>query len=135
MKMTVNEVKRNVLGAKNQRGQIQICADLNQVDKQIIIEMLKEAGVDLRKLRGSTNHPAGTKKPGTANKKQKPEEPKKLVEKTASDPFAQIHFKMAELIKRKQEIDAELSKLKDQTFEIYSTIVKELGGNDDRTET
>ena len=39
------------------------------------------------------------------------------------------------VIKRKQEIDAELNKLKDQTFEIYSTIVKELGGNDDRTET
>jgi len=73
MRMTDNEVKRNVLGAKNQKAQIQICADLNEVDKQMIIEILKEQGVDLRKLKGSTNRPAGTKPHKPHKKYKKPE--------------------------------------------------------------
>ena len=63
MQMTESEIKRNVLDAANQRAQVQICADLNEVKKDVIIEILKRNGVDLRKLKGKVEKHLAESKP------------------------------------------------------------------------
>lgn len=50
MQMTDEEIKRNVLEAKDQKAQIQIVADLNAVQPAVIRDILKKQGIDLRKL-------------------------------------------------------------------------------------
>lgn len=49
---TASTIVRNVLGAANQRAQIQIEADLHDVPVKEVKAMLKDAGIDLRSLKG-----------------------------------------------------------------------------------
>lgn len=53
---TASTIVRNVLGAANQRAQIQIEADLHDVPVKEVKAMLKDAGVDLRSLKGEGKH-------------------------------------------------------------------------------
>lgn len=53
---TAGTIVRNVLGAANQRAQIGIEADLHDVPVKEIKAMLKDAGVDLRSLKGEGKH-------------------------------------------------------------------------------
>lgn len=75
---TAGTIVRNVLGAANQRAQIQIEADLHAVPVKEVKALLKDAGIDLRSLKGekkNIRHGAGAKS-GKARKKrfyQKPE--------------------------------------------------------------
>lgn len=49
---TASTIVRNVLGAANQRAQIQIEADLHAVPVKEVKALLKDAGIDLRSLKG-----------------------------------------------------------------------------------
>lgn len=53
---TASTIVRNVLGAANQRAQIQIEADLNAVPVKEVKAVLRDAGVDLRSLKGERKH-------------------------------------------------------------------------------
>lgn len=55
---TASTIVRNVLGAANQRAQIQIEADLNAVPVNEVKGLLRDAGVDLRSLKGERKHVA-----------------------------------------------------------------------------
>lgn len=63
---TAGTIVRNVLGAANQRVQIQIEADLHAVPVKEVKALLKDAGIDLRSLKGekkNIRHGAGAKSP------------------------------------------------------------------------
>ena len=75
MQMTDGEVVMNVMQAKDQRGQITICADLNCCSEEKIKDILKAQGVDLRSLRGATKKRVA---------ETKPHEPKKIKSPAAS---------------------------------------------------
>lgn len=51
MQMIEGEIKTAVLQAKDQLAQIEICAQLNAVEPADIRRILKNQGVDLRKLK------------------------------------------------------------------------------------
>ena len=75
---TASTIVRNVLGAANQRAQIQIEADLHDVPVNEVKGLLRDAGIDLRSLKGEKKHVVrhGVKaKSGEARKKhyKKPE--------------------------------------------------------------
>lgn len=76
---TASTIVRNVLGAANQRAQIQIEADLHAVPVKEVKALLRDAGIDLRSLKGEKKHVVrhGVEaKSGEARKKryyQKPE--------------------------------------------------------------
>lgn len=75
---TASTIVRNVLGAANQRAQIQIEADLNAVSVKEVKAVLRDAGVDLRSLKGERKHVVrhgAEAKSGKARKKhyKKPE--------------------------------------------------------------
>lgn len=53
---TASTIVRNVLGAANQRAQIGIEADLHAVPVKEVKELLKDAGIDLRSLKGEKKH-------------------------------------------------------------------------------
>jgi hypothetical protein len=55
---TASTIVRNVLGAANQRAQIQIEADLHAVPVKDVKAILREAGIDLRSLKGERKHVA-----------------------------------------------------------------------------
>lgn len=53
---TASTIVRNVLGAANQRAQLQIEADLHAVPAKDVKAILRDAGVDLRSLKGERKH-------------------------------------------------------------------------------
>lgn len=53
---TASTIVRNVLGAANQRAQIQIEADLHAVPVNEVKGLLRDVGVDLRSLKGERKH-------------------------------------------------------------------------------
>lgn len=53
---TASTIVRNVLGAANQRAQIQIEADLHAVPVKEVKALLRDAGIDLRSLTGERKH-------------------------------------------------------------------------------
>lgn len=89
---TASTIVRNVLGTANQRAQIQIEADLNDVPVNEVKGLLRDAGIDLRSLKGErkhvVRHGVEVKAPKKHYKKpeilpgppEKPEEPEELEE-------------------------------------------------------
>lgn len=53
---TASTIVRNVLGAANQRAQVQIEADLHAVPVNEVKGLLRDAGIDLRSLKGERKH-------------------------------------------------------------------------------
>lgn len=53
---TASTIVRNVLGAANQRAQIGIEADLHAVPVKDVKAILRDAGIDLRSLKGERKH-------------------------------------------------------------------------------
>lgn len=51
--MTEGEIKTCVLQAKDQRAQIRICAELNDISEEEVKDILRQQGVDCRTLRGA----------------------------------------------------------------------------------
>lgn len=97
---TASTIVRNVLGAANQRAQIQIEADLNDVPVNEVKGLLRDAGIDLRSLKGERKHVVrhgvevkATKKhyekpeilPGPPEKPEELEELAELAKKTCEE--------------------------------------------------
>ena len=134
MQMTENEIKREVLGAKNQRAQIQIVADQNDCEPEVIKEILKELGVDLRSLKGEKKQiDHGTKHKPHKKPYKKPEiipAPPANAEKNPANakpnPTAQalavLYARVAELLKQRDAINEELVALNVQVNRISDAI-------------
>lgn len=112
MQMTDGEVVMNIMQAKDQRGQITICADLNCCSEEKIKDILKAQGVDLRSLKGVKRYiDHGTKhKPHTkpANVKKNPANAEK------KSPIAELNERIESLIKQKAGIESEIEDLRAQ---------------------
>lgn len=109
MQMTKDEIKANILQAKDQRAQIKICAELNACGEEKIKEILREYHVDLRTLRGSVS---------IREKKPKAITPASDIDKT----FLQLYNRVNELMAQKEAIVKELSEIKLQVVKIGRAI-------------
>jgi hypothetical protein len=116
MQMTDGEVVMNVMQAKDQRGQITICADLNCCSEEKIKDILKAQGVDLRSLKGvKRNIDHGTKHKPHKKPYKKPEIipcPPANAEKKS--PIAELNERIESLIKQKAGIESEIEDLRAQ---------------------
>jgi hypothetical protein len=116
MQMTDGEVVMNVMQAKDQRGQITICADLNCCSEEKIKDILKAQGVDLRSLKGVKRHiDHGTKHKPHKKPYTKPEIipcPPANAEKKS--PIAELNERIESLIKQKAGIESEIEDLRAQ---------------------
>ncbi|MCR5707083.1 MAG: hypothetical protein K6G82_02290 [Ruminococcus sp.] len=115
MQMTESEILRNIFDAADQRAQVQICAELNDVPVDYIKDILKKNGVDLRKLRTAVKKQHIKRKPY-----KKPEiipcPPPKSKEEADNGvslgaAFAAIIARIAELTKQKKDIEDELNEI------------------------
>lgn len=115
MQMTESEILRNIFDAADQRAQVQICAELNDVPVDTIKDILKKNGVDLRKLRVAVKKEHIERKPY-----KKPEiipcPPPKSKEEADNGvslgaAFAAIIARIAELTKQKKDIEDELNEI------------------------
>lgn len=105
MVMSDNEVKLNVLQAKDPRAQIKICAELNATTQTHIKDILREQGVDLRAFNG--------KQPKAAVSE---------TDKTPETPIQAIKSKIDSLLRQRAVIDSELADLKAMLTEIIDSI-------------
>lgn len=88
--MTDGEIKTSVMQAKDQRAQIKICAELNDISEDEVKDILRNYGIDCRKLRGaqSRKYNRSTAKPEietAAPAEEKPAWLKPLPEKPAEE--------------------------------------------------
>lgn len=74
---TASTIVRNVLGAANQRAQIQIEADLNAVPVKEVKALLRDAGIDLRSLKGEKTS-SGWRHGDTVTRKRRYQKPEIL---------------------------------------------------------
>ena len=122
MQMTDGEVVMNIMQAKDQRGQITICADLNCCSEEKIKDILKAQGVDLRSLKGVKRHiDHGTKhKPHKepANVKKNPAN----ADITVAQACATLIARVAELAKQKKAIEKELEEIEAQIGRVSDDI-------------
>lgn len=105
MVMSDNEVKMNVLLAKDPRAQIKICAELNATTQAHIKDILREQGVDLRAFNG-----------------KQPKKPVSETVKTPEAPIQAIKSKIDSLLRQRAGIDSELADLKAMLTEIIDSI-------------
>lgn len=121
MQMTDGEVVMNVMQAKDQRGQITICADLNCCSEERIKDILKAQGVDLRSLKGEKKHiDHGTKHKPRKVPYKKPEiipAPPVNAEKNPANaenksPLAELNDRIDSLVRQRAGIDDEINYLK-----------------------
>lgn len=105
--MTNSEIKVNVLQAKNQRAQIKICAQLNDMPEEQIRDILKEQGVDLRTFKGSNMERKPVRKPKWLKSMEEKKE-------KAGDPFTEITARIKELRSIRDKADKDLSQLEER---------------------
>lgn len=74
---TASTIVRNVLGTANQRAQIQIEADLNAVPVKEVKALLRDAGIDLRSLKGEKTS-SGWRHGDTVTRKRRYQKPEIL---------------------------------------------------------
>lgn len=135
MQMTDGEVVMNIMQAKDQRSQITICADLNCCSEEKIKDILKANDIDLRTLRGAAHKRVAETKKHKPHKVpyKKPEiipaPPANAEKKSANsetDPIvsalATLHARVAELRKKRDEIEAELVAIDVQVNRISDAI-------------
>lgn len=122
MQMTDGEVVLNIMQAKDQRGQITICADLNCCSEEKIKDILKAQGVDLRSLKGVKRHiDHGTKhKPHKepANAEKNPAN----ADITVAQACVTLISRVAELAKQKKAIEKELEEIEAQIGRVSDNI-------------
>lgn len=116
MQMTDGEVVMNIMQAKDQRGQITICADLNCCSEEKIKDILKAQGVDLRSLKGVKRHiDHGTKhKPHKMPYKEPEIIPCPPANAEKKSPLAELNERIESLIKQKAGIESEIEDLRTQ---------------------
>ena len=116
MQMTDAEIKRNVLEAADQKAQVKICAELNAVSEDVIREILKEQGVDLRRLRGGVSKRIAETKP---HKQKSPPTPSTV---TLSDAIATIQAELSDINRRQYELDERKASLYQQIWDMLEEI-------------
>lgn len=127
MQMTDGEVVMNVMQAKDQRGQITICADLNCCSEEKIKDILKAQGVDLRSLKGVKRHiDHGTKhkphkKPANAEKNPANASSEGI---TVAQACAALISRVAELRRQRKAIDEELEGIEEQIGRVSDNIAE-----------
>lgn len=140
--MTDGEIKTSVMQAKDQRAQIKICAELNDISEDEVKDILRNYGIDCRKLRGaqSRKYNRSTAKPEveTAEEKQKlkavpvikdgapawdivPKEPETT---ETADSFEQISKRISELVSIRDDAERQLQELRDK----LSGLIGAIGG-------
>lgn len=122
MQMTDYEVKRNVLDAADQKAQIGICAQLNDVDESVIRDKLKSQSVDLRHLKGAVKKQHVERKPRTkaANVEKKSANAEDKQPTSVGDAVAAIKAQIAEINRQQYELDM-------RKADLYKTIWDMLG--------
>lgn len=114
--MTDEEIKRNVLGAADQKAQVKIVAELNTTTEEVIRERLKAQGVDLRSLKGAVN------KRVAETKRSKSEVPADKQEVSIAQACAVLHSRVRELLKQKRTIEDELTEIDIQLNRLSDSI-------------
>ncbi|HOR22122.1 MAG TPA: hypothetical protein PLY43_05315, partial [Ruminococcus sp.] len=127
MNINKNEIKCNVLGAADQKAQIEIEAQLNATTPEHIREILKDQGVDLRTLRSAPKKHIAESKERT--KKATPKKDDEPLGQPCTDPStALIYGKTTRKIASLEEIfdglRAKVEKLRDQRRELAEQLRK-----------
>ncbi|MBQ8960889.1 MAG: hypothetical protein IJ071_06695 [Ruminococcus sp.] len=127
MQMTDNEIKVHVLQAADQKAQIKIEAELNDTTPEHIREILKEQGVDLRRLHSAPKKHIAEPKKRTEKAAPKPDNG--LLGEPCTDPStALIYGKTTRKIASLEEIfdglRDKVEKLRDQRKELAEQLRK-----------
>lgn len=129
MEMTNSEIKANVLQAADQRAQVQICAQLNAVPVARIKEILKEQGVDLRKLKGNQKPKqriAETNYPKERSKKHKGTQRRLVPEEHIPDrlqgALAAIRAEIADINRQQYQLDMRKGDLYNQIWDMLAEV-------------
>lgn len=150
--MTDGEIKTSVMQAKDQRAQIKICAELNDISEDEVKDILRNYGIDCRKLRGaqSRKYNRSTAKPEVetaAPAEEKPAWLKPLPEKPAeenkqawkivtkepeitetADSFEQISKRINELVSIRDDAERQLQELRDKLNGLIGAIGGQTNG-------
>lgn len=119
MQMTESEVKANVLQARDQKAQVQICAELNAVPVEHIKEILKAQGVDLRKLKTVPKQQMAQHKPHKYTRKLNPEE---TVPDRLKDALKTIREEIADINRQQYQLDMRKSDLYKQIWDMLEEV-------------
>lgn len=147
--MTDGEIKTSVMQAKDQRAQIRICTELNDISEEEVKSILRQQGVDCRTLRGaqSRKYNRTTSKPeveqtAPAESKQKfkavpaivdgapawdivPKEPEST--ETAGS-FEAISKRINELVSIRDDAERQLQELRDKLNGLIGAIGGQTNG-------
>ena len=117
MEMTDRVVKLNIMQAKDQKAQIAICAQLNNCSEDVIKDILRKQGVDLRTLLGTSYRKAH-------EVVTLPYIPEKEPAPSIDSSFEALYNRVTELMEQKKAIVKELCEIKLQMLKIQ----KAMGG-------
>lgn len=148
--MTEGEIKTCVLQAKDQRAQIRICAELNDISEEEVKSILRQQGVDCRTLRGAQSRKYNRKTadpifeqtlPAEENKKQAwkavpagvdipawqivPKGPE--ITETAGS-FEAISKRISELVSIRDDAEKQLQELRDKLNGLIGAIGGQTNG-------
>ena len=118
MEMTDREVKLNIMQAKDQKAQIAICAQLNNCSEDVIKDILRKQGVDLRTLLGTSYRKAPEVVP-------LPYIPEKEPAPSIDSSFEALYNRVTELMEQKKAIVKELCEIKLQMLKIQRAMAEE----------
>lgn len=119
MQMTEDEIVTNVWQAKDQKGQIKICAELNAVPAETIKKILREHGVDLRSLKGSSD---GRRRNGKS-KAMKPDMPETAANQyDLDDSINCVAARIRELVVIRDKANDELAAIYNKLSRLEDTI-------------
>lgn len=113
--MTDEEIKRNVLGAANQKAQVKIVAELNATTEDVIRKRLKAQGVDLRRLRGAAKKHVAEAKRHYKKPEIIPAPPHTV---TLADAMAAIRAELDEINRQQYELDMRKGDLYKQLWDM-----------------
>ena len=125
MQMTESEIKVNVLQAADQRAQVRICAELNDVPVGRIQEILKEQGVDLRKLKGNQKPKqriAETKSAKDRKKYTRKLNPEEIVPDRLKGALAAIRAEIADINRQQYQLDMRKGDLYNQIWDMLGEV-------------
>ena len=134
--MTDGEIKTSVMQAKDQRAQIKICAELNDISEDEVKDILRNYGIDCRKLRGaqSRKYNRNTAKPEVETAAPAEEKPAwKIVPKEpeiteTADSFEQISKRINELVSIRDDAERQLQELRDKLNGLIGAIGGQTNG-------
>lgn len=113
--MTDEEIKRNVLGAADQKAQVKIVAELNATTEDVIRERLKAQGVDLRRLRGAAKKHIAEAKRHYKKPEIIPGPPRAV---TLPEAMAAIRAELDEINRQQYELDMRKGDLYKQLWDM-----------------